>query len=72
MSTMREVSDNSTMQEISLTRPENLKWSYELLDNFLTCGTCYKQYTGSTEEFLPWFKNQRCVQRKFLKDKKFK
>ena len=44
MSTMREVRDNSTMQEISLTRPENLKWSYELLDNFLTCDTCYKQY----------------------------
>ena len=38
----------------------------------LTCKTCSKQYTGSTEGFWPRFNNYRCVHRNFLKRKTVK
>ena len=32
----------------------------------ITCRTCSKHYTGSTEDFRPKFNNYRCTHRNFV------
>ena len=63
----------STMtQRIYFIRPPDLKYSSENVVYLFTCKTCPKQYTRSTEDFQPRFKNYRCAHRNFLKKRKIK
>ena len=38
----------------------------------ISCKTCHKQYTGSSEEFRAQFNNQRCAHRNYCKSRKVK
>ena len=62
-------------QRNHLIRPPDLKCSFENVVYLLTCKTCSKQFTGSTEVFRPKFNIDvpyRCVQKSFLKSFKKK
>ena len=61
---------STTTQRTYFIGPENLKCSSENVVYLFTCKTCFKQYTGSTQDFLPRFNNYRCAHRNFLKIKK--
>ena len=38
----------------------------------ISCKTCHKQYTGSSEEFRARFNNYRCAHRNYCKNRKVK
>ena len=38
----------------------------------ISCKTCHKQYTGSSEEFRARFNNYRCAHRNYRKNRKVK
>ena len=51
---------------------KNLNCASKNVVYLFTCKTCYKQYTGSTEEFQSRFNNYRYSHRNFLRNKKVK
>ena len=61
---------STATQRTYFIRPPGLKCSSQNVVYLFTCKTCYKQYTGSTEDFRPSFNNYRYAHRNFLKEKK--
>ena len=61
---------STTTERTYFIRPPDLECSSENVMYLFTCKTCSKQYTRSTEDFRPRFKNYRCSHINFLKRKK--
>ena len=53
-------------------RPENLNCRSKNVVYLISCKTCRKQYTGSSEEFRARFNNYRCAHRNYHKYMKVK
>ena len=53
-------------------RLENLNCRSKNVDYLISCKTCHKQYTGSSEEFRARFINYRCAHRHYRKSMKVK
>ena len=53
-------------------RLENLNYRSKNVDYLISCKTCHKQYTGSSEEFRARFINYRCAHRHYRKSMKVK
>ena len=43
------------------SRPENLNYRSKNVVSLISCKTCDKKYTGSSEEFRTRFNNYRCA-----------
>ena len=53
-------------------RPENLNYRSKNVVYLISCKTCHKQYTGSSDEFRARFINYRCAHRHYGKIMKVK
>ena len=53
-------------------RPENPNCRYKNVVDLISCRTCHKQYTGSSEVFRARFNNYRCAHRNYHKNMKVK
>ena len=53
-------------------RPENLNCRSENVDYLISCKTCHKKYTGSSEEFRVRLNNYWCAHRNYCKNRKVK
>ena len=62
----------SSIKHVESIRPKNLNCTSKNIVYLFTSETCYKQYTGSTEEFQSQFNNYKCSHRNSLRNKKVK
>ena len=53
-------------------RPENLNYRSKNKFYLISCKTCHKRYTGSSEELRARFNNYRCAPRNYRKNRKIK
>ena len=65
-------SKSSSTECIYSIRSQNLNCLSKIVANVFTCKTCFKQYTGSTEEFWSRLNNYICSHGNFLRNKKVK
>ena len=63
---------SSTTKRTYEIRPENLNCRSKNVVYLISCKTCHKQYTGSSEEFRARFNNYRCAHRNYCKNRKVK
>ena len=63
---------SSTSKRTYEIRPENLNCRSKNKVYLISCKTCHRQYTGSSEEFRARFNNCRCAHRNYCKNMKVK
>ena len=61
---------SSTTKRTYEIRPENLNCRSKNVVYLISCKTCHKQYTGSSEEFRARFNNYGCAHRNYCKNRK--
>ena len=63
---------SSTTKRTCEIRPENLNCRSKNVVYLISCKTCHKQYTRSSDEFRERFINHRCANRNYRKNMKVK
>ena len=63
---------SSTTKRTYEIRPENLNYRSKNVVYLISCKTCHKQYTGSSEEFRARFNNYGCAHCNYCKNRKVK